>query len=275
MPNIPLIPLNDGHAIPQFGLGVFLTPPAETAQAVAAALALGYRHIDTAAIYGNEAGVGEALRGSGLARESVFLTTKLWNADQGHASALQALDASLARLGTDYVDLYLIHWPCPGRGRFVESWQALIEARAQGKVRSIGVSNFRIEDLERIIAVTGVVPAVNQIELHPRLPQAELRAWHAAHGIVTEAWSPLARGNDLLAEPILADLAARHGKTVAQVILRWHIQLGLVVFPKTVHPARMAENLDIFDFSLDASEMEAITSLQTGKRIGPDPAHFD
>lgn len=275
MPNIPLIPLNDGHAIPQFGLGVFLTPPAETAQAVAAALALGYRHIDTAAIYGNEAGVGEALRGSGLARESVFLTTKLWNADQGHASALQALDASLARLGTDYVDLYLIHWPCPGRGRFVESWQALIEARAQGKVRSIGVSNFRIEDLERIIAVTGVVPAVNQIELHPRLPQAELRAWHAAHGIVTEAWSPLARGNDLLAEPILADLAARHGKTVAQVILRWHIQLGLVVFPKTVHPARMAENLDIFDFSLDASEMEAITGLQTGKRIGPDPAHFD
>lgn len=275
MPNIPLIPLNDGHAIPQFGLGVFLTPPAETAQAVAAALALGYRHIDTAAIYGNEAGVGEALRGSGLARESVFLTTKLWNADQGHASALQALDASLARLGTDYVDLYLIHWPCPGRGRFVESWQALIEARAQGKVRSIGVSNFRIEDLERIIAVTGVVPAVNQIELHPRLPQAELRAWHAAHGIVTEAWSPLARGNDLLAEPILADLAARHGKTVAQVILRWHIQLGLAVFPKTVHPARMAENLDIFDFSLDASEMEAITSLQTGKRIGPDPAHFD
>lgn len=275
MPNIPLIPLNDGHAIPQFGLGVFLTPPAETAQAVAAALALGYRHIDTAAIYGNEAGVGEALRGSGLARESVFLTTKLWNADQGHASALQALDASLARLGTDYVDLYLIHWPCPGRGRFVESWQALIEARAQGKVRSIGVSNFRIEDLERIIAVTGVVPAVNQIELHPRLPQAELRAWHAAHGIVTEAWSPLARGNDLLAEPILADLAARQGKTVAQVILRWHIQLGLVVFPKTVHPARMAENLDIFDFSLDASEMEAITSLQTGKRIGPDPAHFD
>lgn len=275
MPDIPLIPLNDGHAIPQFGLGVFLTPPAETAQAVAAALALGYRHIDTAAIYGNEAGVGEALRGSGLARESVFLTTKLWNADQGHASALQALDASLARLGTDYVDLYLIHWPCPGRGRFVESWQALIEARAQGKVRSIGVSNFRIEDLERIIAVTGVVPAVNQIELHPRLPQAELRAWHAAHGIVTEAWSPLARGNDLLAEPMLADLAARHGKTVAQVILRWHIQLGLVVFPKTVHPARMAENLDIFDFSLDASEMEAITGLQTGKRIGPDPAHFD
>lgn len=275
MPAIPQIALNDGHAIPQFGLGVFLTPPAETAAAVATALELGYRHIDTAAIYHNEDGVGEAVRASGLARGSLFLTTKLWNADQGHDSALAALDASLARLGTDYVDLYLIHWPCPAQDRFVETWQALIEARAQGKARSIGVSNFRIEDLERLIQATGVVPAVNQIELHPRLQQGELRAWHAAHGIVTESWSPLARGNDLLGEPLLAAIAARHGKTVAQVILRWHIQLGLVVFPKSVHAGRLAENLDIFDFALSAEDMAAIATLDAGARIGPDPATFD
>lgn len=275
MPAIPQIALNDGHAIPQFGLGVFLTPPAETAAAVATALELGYRHIDTAAIYHNEDGVGEAVRASGLARGSLFLTTKLWNADQGHDSALAALDASLARLGTDYVDLYLIHWPCPAQDRFVETWQALIEARAQGKARSIGVSNFRIEDLERLIQATSVVPAVNQIELHPRLQQGELRAWHAAHGIVTESWSPLARGNDLLGEPLLAAIAARHGKTVAQVILRWHIQLGLVVFPKSVHAGRLAENLDIFDFALSAEDMAAIATLDAGARIGPDPATFD
>ncbi len=275
MPAIPQIALNDGHAIPQFGLGVFLTPPAETAAAVATALELGYRHIDTAAIYHNEDGVGEAVRASGLARGSLFLTTKLWNADQGHDSALAALDASLARLGTDYVDLYLIHWPCPAQDRFVETWQALIEARAQGKARSIGVSNFRIEDLERLVQATGVVPAVNQIELHPRLQQGELRAWHAAHGIVTESWSPLARGNDLLGEPLLAAIAARHGKTVAQVILRWHIQLGLVVFPKSVHAGRLAENLDIFDFALSAEDMAAIATLDAGARIGPDPATFD
>jgi 2,5-diketo-D-gluconate reductase A len=274
MPAIPQIALNDGHAIPQFGLGVFLTPPAETAAAVATALELGYRHIDTAAIYHNEDGVGEAVRASGLARGSLFLTTKLWNADQGHDSALAALDASLARLGTDYVDLYLIHWPCPAQDRFVETWQALIEARAQGKARSIGVSNFRIEDLERLVQATGVVPAVNQIELHPRLQQGELRAWHAAHGIVTESWSPLARGNDLLGEPLLAAIAARHGKTVAQVILRWHIQLGLVVFPKSVHAGRLAENLDIFDFALSAEDMAAIATLDAGARIGPDPATF-
>lgn len=275
MPAIPQIALNDGHAIPQFGLGVFLTPPAETAAAVATALELGYRHIDTAAIYHNEDGVGEAVRASGLARGSLFLTTKLWNADQGHDSALAALDASLARLGTDYVDLYLIHWPCPAQDRFVETWQALIEARAQGKARSIGVSNFRIEDLERLIQATSVVPAVNQIELHPRLQQGELRAWHTAHGIVTESWSPLARGNDLLGEPLLAAIAARHGKTVAQVILRWHIQLGLVVFPKSVHAGRLAENLDIFDFALSAEDMAAIATLDAGARIGPDPATFD
>ncbi|WP_066097929.1 aldo/keto reductase [Xanthomonas massiliensis] len=275
MPAIPQIALNDGHAIPQFGLGVFLTPPAETAAAVATALELGYRHIDTAAIYHNEDGVGEAVRASGLARGSLFLTTKLWNADQGHDSALAALDASLARLGTDYVDLYLIHWPCPAQDRFVETWQALIEARAQGKARSIGVSNFRIEDLERLVQATGVVPAVNQIELHPRLQQGELRAWHAAHGIVTESWSPLARGNDLLGKPLLAAIAARHGKTVAQVILRWHIQLGLVVFPKSVHAGRLAENLDIFDFALSAEDMAAIATLDAGARIGPDPATFD
>lgn len=272
MPTVPSLPLLDGRRIPQFGLGVFQTPAAETAQAVGTAFELGYRHIDTAAIYGNEEGVGQAVAASGLAREELFVTTKLWNAEQGYDSALRAFDASLAKLGLDYVDLYLIHWPCPAKGLFVDSWKALVELKRQGRAKSIGVSNFRVEDLERIAAETGVPPAVNQIELHPLLQQEALRAYHAEHGIVTESWSPIARGGELLQHPALAAIARKHGKTPAQVVLRWHVELGLVVFPKSVTPARIKENIEIFDFRLDAEDLAAIKALDEGRRIGPDPA---
>lgn len=275
MSNVPFLTLSDGHRIPQFGLGVWQTPAGQTAQVVAAALELGYRHIDTAAIYGNEEGVGQAIATSGIARDELFVTTKLWNADQGYDSALKALDTSLAKLGLDYVDLYLIHWPCPAQDRFVDSWKALVQARKDGKARSIGVSNFRAQDIDRIVEATGVTPAVDQIELHPLLQQDELRAYAAAHGIVVESWSPLAQGGELLHDPALQVIAARHGKSVAQVILRWHIQLGLVVFPKSVTPARIAENIDIFDFALSDQDMAAIAALDAGKRLGPDPAAFE
>lgn len=272
MTSIPRLRLNDGHFIPQLGLGVWQTPAEQTARVVGAAFALGYRHIDTAAIYGNESGVGQAIAASGLKRDELFITTKLWNADQGREQAQHALDASLARLGLDYVDLYLIHWPCPANDRFVASWEALIQAQRDGKARSIGVSNFRAQDIERIVAASGVVPAVNQIELHPLLQQTELRHYGAAHGILTEAWSPLAQGGELLTEPRLRTIAERLGKSVAQVILRWHLQLGLVVFPKSVTPARIAENAAIFDFELEADDMATITTLDAGHRLGPDPA---
>jgi 2,5-diketo-D-gluconate reductase A len=272
MPSVPCLTFNDGRRIPQFGLGVFQTPPDETAAAVSTALGLGYRHIDTAAIYRNESGVGAAIAASGIPRDQLFVTTKLWNADQGYDSALRALDASLAKLKLDCVDLYLIHWPCPANGRFVDSWKALIAARGHGKAKSIGVSNFRIDDLDRIVAETGVVPAANQIELHPWLQQAALRDYHAKHGIVTESWSPLARGGELLGDPTLQAIAAKHGKSVAQVVLRWHVQLGRVVFPKSVHPARIAENIDVFGFALDDADLAAIAKLDRGQRIGPDPA---
>lgn len=272
MTSIPRLRLNDGHFIPQLGLGVWQTPAEQTARVVGAAFALGYRHIDTAAIYGNESGVGQAIAASGLKRDELFITTKLWNADQGREQAQHALDASLARLGLDYVDLYLIHWPCPANNRFVASWEALIQAQRDGKARSIGVSNFRAQDIERIVAASGVVPAVNQIELHPLLQQTELRHYGAAHGILTEAWSPLARGGELLTEPRLRTIAERLGKSVAQVILRWHLQLGLVVFPKSVTPARIAENAAIFDFELEADDLATIATLDAGHRLGPDPA---
>jgi 2,5-diketo-D-gluconate reductase A len=275
MSSVPSLTLLDGRRIPQFGLGVFQTPAAETAQAVGTAFDLGYRHIDTAAIYGNEEGVGRAVAASGLPREQLFITTKLWNAEQGYDSALRAFDASLGRLGLDYVDLYLIHWPCPAKDRFVDSWKALIELQRQGRAKSIGVSNFRIEDLDRIAAETGVVPAVNQIELHPLLQQEALRAYHARHGIVTESWSPIARGGELLQHPVLAAMARKHGKTPAQVVLRWHVELGLVVFPKSVTPSRIKENIEIFDFRLDPEDLAAIKALDAGKRIGPDPGKLD
>lgn len=270
----PELTLNDGRRMPQLGLGVWRTPADETARVVATALSAGYRAVDTAAVYGNEAGVGEGIRASGLPRGEVFVTTKLWNESQGYDRALRAFDKSLERLGLDHVDLYLIHWPCPQQDLFVESWKALVRLREEGRAGSIGVSNFRVGDLERIIGETGVTPAVNQIELHPRFSQADLREAHARLGVLTESWSPLGQGQ-LLDEPVLTRLAERHGKTPAQIILRWHVQLGLLVIPKSVNPQRIAQNLDVFDFELDAAEMAAVASLDAEDgRIGPDPAEF-
>lgn len=270
----PQLELNDGHQIPQLGLGVFQVQPEETRQAVSLALQTGYRLIDTAAAYGNEAEVGEAIAASGLPRSDLFITTKLWNDDQGHANALSAFEHSLERLGDDYVDLYLIHWPAPSRGLYVETWKALCELKADGRARSIGVSNFTIPNLEEIISATDIVPAVNQVELHPRLIQADLRAFHREHGIVTEAWSPLGRGGDLLEEPVLEEIAARHERTTAQVVLRWHVQIGNVVIPKSVTPSRIEENFQILDFTLSDDEVRAIDGLDAGRRIGPDPTKF-
>jgi 2,5-diketo-D-gluconate reductase A len=270
---IPSVALHDGVEIPQLGFGVFQVPPEDTQAVVEEALAAGYRHIDTAAAYRNEAGVGAAIAASGLARNEVFVTTKLWNSQQGYDSALVAFEKSLGRLGMDYVDLYLIHWPVPTEDRFVDTWRAFERIHEEGRSRTIGVSNFRIEDLERLEREAETLPTVNQIELHPRFVQQELRGWHAEHDVATEAWSPLAQGA-LLDEEAIEEIAGRHGKTSAQTILRWHIQLGNVVIPKSVTPERIHENLDIFDFELSDEEMGAIGQLDTGKRIGPDPSTF-
>jgi 2,5-diketo-D-gluconate reductase A len=269
----PLLGLNDGHQIPQLGFGVFQVPPEDTAEAVDRALGTGYRLIDTAAAYGNERGVGEAIARSELGRDEVFVTTKLWNDRQGHDSALRSFEKTLGRLGFEYVDLFLIHWPAPAQGLYVETWQALCELKADGRARSIGVSNFLVEHLEQVIDATGTVPAVNQIELHPLLQQAELREFHARHGIVTEAWSPIAQGR-ALGEPVIVEIADAVGRTPAQVILRWHIQLGNVVIPKSVTPARIEENFRLFDFELDGEQMAAIEPLDRGERTGPNPATF-
>jgi len=270
----PAITLNDGRVMPQLGLGVWQSPREVTAQAVRSALSVGYRSIDTAAAYRNEAEVGEGVRASGLDRAEVFVTTKLWNDDQGFDSTLRAMDASLHRLGMDYVDLYLIHWPAPQQGRYLDSWKAFIRLREEGKARSIGVSNFTVEHLERIIGETGVTPTVNQVELHPRHQQADLRAAHQRLGVATESWSPLGQGA-LLTDPVVAKIAAKHGKTPAQAIIRWHLDLGLIVIPKSVTPARIAQNLDVFDFKLDAEDLAAIAALDdAGGRIGPNPTAF-
>ncbi len=253
---VPSIALHDGVEIPQLGFGVFQVPPEETQSVVELALDAGYRHIDTAAAYRNEAGVGAALAASGLPREDVFVTTKLWNTQQGHDSTLEAFDASLDRLGLEYVDLYLIHWPVPSKDRFVDTWRAFERILEEGRARTIGVSNFRVEDLERLARGDGHPADVNQVELHPRHQQAELRAWHAEHGIVTEAWSPLAQG-DLLDDETIVAIAERHGKTPAQAILRWHLQLGNVVIPKSVTPERIRENLELFDFELSDADLAA------------------
>lgn len=270
----PSVEFNDGRSIPQLGFGVFQVSEEDTAPSVRCALQTGYRSIDTAAAYGNETEVGEAIRESGLNRDEVFLTTKLWNDDQGYDEAFSAFEHSLERLGVDQVDLYLVHWPAPARDRYVQTWRALCEFKRDGRARSIGVSNFTVEHLERIIDDSGVVPALNQIELHPRLTQSELRDFHAQHGIVTEAWSPLARGGDLLQEPVLLEIAAAHQRTPAQVVLRWHVQLGNVVIPKSVTPSRIKENFGIFDFSLSDDEIHSIETLESGERTGPDPARF-
>jgi len=270
----PLVTLNDGRPMPQLGLGVWQSPREVTAQAVRAALGAGYRSVDTAAIYRNEAEVGEGVRASGLDRAEVFVTTKLWNDDQGFDSALRALDASLKRLKMDYVDLYLIHWPAPGQDRYLESWKALVRLREEGRARSIGVSNFAAPHLERIVGETGQAPAVNQIELHPRFQQAELRAVHQRLGVATESWSPLGQGG-LLADPVVAKVAARHGKTPAQTIIRWHLDLGLIVIPKSVTPARIAQNFDVFDFKLDAQDLADMATIDDPDgRMGPNPMLF-
>ncbi|MGW9447196.1 aldo/keto reductase [Streptomyces sp. NPDC055632] len=273
-PHVPSVVLNDGTGIPQLGFGVFQVPDDETTAAVAHALEAGYRSVDTAAIYGNEAGVGRALAASGIARDELYVTTKLWNADQGYDATLRAFDDSLARLGLDHVDLYLIHWPAPARGLYVDTWRAIGTLVADGRVRTAGVSNFKPAHLERLLDSSDLVPAVNQIELHPRLQQRELRELHAVHGIATEAWSPLAQGA-VLADPVVTGIAARHGKSPAQVVLRWHLQLGNVVIPKSVTPARIRENLDVFDFALSAEEMTAMAGLDRGLRTGPDPDTLD
>jgi 2,5-diketo-D-gluconate reductase A len=265
------ITLNDGARIPQVGLGVWQTPNNEAAPAVKAALDAGYRHVDTAAVYENEEGVGEGIRQSGLARADIFLTTKLWNTDQGYEQTLKAFDASLKRLGTDYVDLYLIHWPSAHRGLFVDTWKAFVKLKEEGRAKSIGVSNFHPEHIEKIVAETGVVPVINQIELHPDFQQREVRAFHDKHKIATQSWSPLGQGK-LLGHPVIADIAGKLGRTPAQVIIRWHIDNGLVVIPKSVTPSRIVENFKVFDFKLSAEDLEELNALDdAGARIGPDP----
>jgi Aldo/keto reductases, related to diketogulonate reductase len=271
MTDQPRITLNDGNTIPQVGLGVWQTPNEQAAPAVKAALDAGYRHVDTAAVYENEEGVGEGIRQSGLARSDIFLTTKLWNVDQGYDSTLKAFDASLKRLGTDYVDLYLIHWPSPHRGLFVDTWKAFIKLREEGRAKSIGVSNFYPEHLERIIGETGVAPVLNQIELHPDFQQRTTREFHEKHRIVTQSWSPLGQGK-LLTHPVIEKIAKRLGRTPAQVIIRWHIEKGFVVIPKSVTPSRIVENFNVFDFGLPAADIAELDALDNSNaRIGPDP----
>jgi 2,5-diketo-D-gluconate reductase A len=278
MSAVPSITLNDGRTIPQLGFGVFQIPPSDTARAVRDALEAGYRHIDTAQMYGNEREVGEAIRASGLDRASVYVTSKLNNGRHRPDDARRAFDATLAALGSDSVDLFLIHWPLPTLydGDYVSTWRTLEEFHRDGRARSIGVSNFQIAHLERLAAETSTVPAVNQIEVHPYFPNDAVRAYGREHGIVTEAWAPLTQGK-VLSDPAIARVAATVGRTPSQVVLRWHIQRGDVVFPKTTSPARMRENLDAFDFQLGPSDVAAISALDQGDagRTGPHPDTFD
>ena len=264
------VPLNDGHTIPQLGLGVYKVPEAIAASTVQIALETGYRHVDTAALYANERGVGEGLARAGLPRDEVFVTTKVWNAQHGYDETLRAFDDSLAKLGLEYVDLYLIHWPAPRQNRYIDTYRALETLKADGRAHSIGVSNFHPHHLDRLLAETEIVPAVNQIELQPWLQQVEERAYNAAHGIVTEAWSPLARGR-AIGNPVLDAIGTRYGKSAAQVVIRWHLELGNVVIPKSVTPERIRQNLEVFDFTLDAADHEAIRALDAGERTGKDP----
>lgn len=269
----PRIQLNDATVMPQLGLGVWQASDSEATAAVREAIAAGYLAIDTAAIYKNEAGVGEGVRQAGKPRDQVFVTTKVWNDDQGYDAAIRALEKSLQRLKMDYVDLLLIHWAQPSKNLYLETWQALIELKKRGLTRSIGVSNFHEPHLQRIIDETGETPAVNQIELHPYLQQRPLREVHKRLGIHTEAWSPLAQGK-AMGDPVLKQIAAKHGKEVAQVIIRWHLDSGLLVIPKSVTPARIRSNAEVFDFTLDADDMTAIAQLDRGQRLGPDPDTF-
>ena len=269
-PPAPLVPLNDGRSIPQVGLGVYKVTDDEAVGAIAVAIANGYRHIDTATLYDNETGVGEAVRRASVPRSELFITTKVFQDRHGYDEARRSFDESLGRLGLEYVDLFLIHWPAPRQNRYVETWRALEKIQADGLARSIGVSNFHTHHLDRLSQETDIVPSVNQVELHPWLPQTELRSYNDAHGIVTEAWSPLARGR-VLDNRVLDELAAKHSVSAAQIVIRWHVQQGNVVIPKSVTPARIASNIDVFGFSLDASDLRRIATLETGERTGRDP----
>jgi 2,5-diketo-D-gluconate reductase A len=276
MSDVPSIQLNNGRPIPQFGFGVFLVPPEDTVDTVAEALRAGYRHIDTAEMYGNEKEVGQAIAESGLHRDDVYITSKLNNGHHLPDDARRAFDETLAALGIEAIDLFLIHWPLPTRygGDFISTWRTLEEFYRDGRARSIGVSNFHAHHLNRLFAETDVVPAVNQIEVHPYLVQDELRSFCADHQIAVEAWSPLGRGA-VLEDPTIKAIASRVGKTTAQVVLRWHIERGDIVFPKSMRPERIAENLDIFDFTLDGDDVAAISALNRDERVGPDPETFD
>lgn len=273
MTDIPRLTFHDGRSMPQLGFGIWEVPPEITAGVVERALLTGYRLIDGAYLYHNEAGMGEGLRRSGIAREEVFLTTKVWNDDHGRARTRASVERSLGTIGVDQMDLVLIHWPVPSQDLYVETWQALIELRDEGLTRSVGVSNFNADHLERIIATTGEAPVVNQIELNLELQQPEMRAVNAAHGIVTQAWTPLGNGRSFDAGPVTA-AARRTGRSPAQVIIRWHLQMGHAVIPRSINPERQAQNLDVFDFALTEAEMAAIATLDVGLRTGPDPSVF-
>ena len=267
---VPSVALSDGARIPQLGLGVYKVADDEARTVVATALELGYRHVDTASFYGNEVGVGQALRASDVPRDEVFVTTKVWNTEQGFDETLRAFDASLERLGTDHVELYLIHWPAPTQDKYVDTWRALERIAEEGRARSIGVSNFQVHHLERLLGETSVVPVIDQVEAHPWLQQHELREFCAARGIAVEAWSPLARGR-VLDDAAIGRIAAKHGVEPAQAVIRWHLQQGLVVIPKTVNALRLASNLDVFRFELDEDDLAEIAALDSGERSGSHP----
>ena len=275
VPNLTLSAGTSSIEIPQLGFGVWQVPEDEVVSAVSTAIDTGYRSIDTARIYGNEEGVGQAIARAEVSRDELFITTKVWNDDQGFDSTLAAFDASMKRLGLDTLDLYLIHWPTPEKDTYVDTWKALLRLREEGRVRAVGVCNFEVDHLRRLEDETGEFPAINQIELHPYLQQEELRAFHAANGILTEAWSPLASGGDVLKDEKVAAIAAKHGVTPAQAVLRWHLELGNVVIPKSVTPSRIAENFDIFWFALDDDDLAAIATLEEEHRTGPHPNAFN
>lgn len=275
VPNLQLSTGTDTIDIPQLGFGVWQVPDDEVDAAISTALEVGYRSIDTARLYGNEEGVGRAIEATDLSRDELFVTTKVWSDDHGFDSTIAAFDASMARLGLDVLDLFLIHWPTPARDKYVDTWKALLQLREDGRVRAVGVCNFEVEHLQRLHDETGEFPAINQVELHPYLQQAELRSFHADHGILTEAWSPLASGGSVLEDAVVRRIADKHGVTPAQAILRWHIQIGNVVIPKSVTPGRIAENFDIFGFELDDEDVAAFTPLDRSERTGPDPVAFN
>ena len=275
MSSAPLITLNNGATIPQLGLGVWQLDNAQAEASCLTALQDGYRHIDTAMIYGNEEGVGKALKRTEVPRDQIFVTTKVWNADQGFDTTLRAFDTSLAKLQLSALDLYLIHWPLPKRDKYLDTWRALIRLQEEGRVKAIGVCNFNAEHLDRLIAETGFAPAVNQIELHPDFSQPALGSFCRSKGIAVQAWSPLGQGGELLKSPVLQKLAARHGKSAAQIVLRWHLQQGNIVIPRSQNPGRIKENFAVFDFELTEADLAAIAQMPQADRLGPDPETFD